>query len=199
MLHTGPERIQISEMPKGPRLCHGEAGVTLEVKGWLLEPTKLQTAPYRSQAIGLMHPWGALSPCRPSEQTLPILLHQHFLSVAQLRTDNEYSYPGCCGVARLSAYAKSELTWAARKGRFPPKKHLMEQVEPVGNIKQAMRKEYSRSYCISALSCKMPSLGKEHSNQEEKTHPWPEVRLSRALAHAFICPLPGSEAKRKEI
>lgn len=140
MLHTGPERIQISEMPKGPRLCHGEVGVALEAKGWLPELTKLQTAPDRSQAIGLMHPWGALSSCRPSEQTLPILLCQHFSSTAQLRSDNEYSSPGCCGVARLSAYAKSELTWAARKGRFPQRKHLMAQVEPVGTVKQAMRK-----------------------------------------------------------
>lgn len=120
MLYPSPKRIQISEMPRGLRLCRREVGGTPEAREDPQHPPS-HRAPDRVQAIGLRRPLGvpSLQAKGADRPPLPPPPSQRIVSTAQLRNDYEYSSPGCARVTCLSAYAKSELTWAGGKEDSP--------------------------------------------------------------------------------
>lgn len=90
-------------------LYHREAGAPPKVRIYKAPGFSWQQPGYWTNAPHLLE---ALSPGRPSVQT-----RQHFLSTAQLKSEDEYSSPGCSRVTWLSAYAKSGVARAVREGR----------------------------------------------------------------------------------
>jgi len=68
----------------------------------------------------------------------------------------------------------------------------MEWVELVGKTKLAMRNRriLVEVASIAAPACKMPSRGKEHSDQEGKHCPWPEAGEVELLLGLYQAPRP---------
>lgn len=147
-----------------------------------------------------MHPKEALSPSRPSVQTLPGLHCQHFLSTAQLRSEHEYSSPGCSSITWFSAYAKSRVAWAVREGRGAKVNIWCGGLNQWGNRSgDGKGRDVTDVNSISAPACKMSSWEEGCTGSEENTQSWPEERLRGSPAHSAIRPLSGWKAEWRGI